>query len=232
MSAPRVGIPLCLDAEGRFRTGRRYHYIDEAYAVAVREAGAVPSYLPIHDDPEAALQGLDGLLLPGGDDFLPETPYPADVHFDAVSEEGWAFDRGLLQAAEARSLPILGICYGMQLIGLSRGARLHHHLPHDRPDAAEHRLGDGGGRHDVRIEPGSRLAEIGGPSLRVNSLHHQAIADAGASLRVTAVAQDGVIEAIECDKSRFLVGVQWHPEKLSTEERVPLFRAFVEACRK
>ena len=71
---PLIGISLCLDASGRFRRGRRYHYIDERYAEAVAEAGGVPAYLPIQQDREQIIDRIDGLLIPGGDDLLPEVP--------------------------------------------------------------------------------------------------------------------------------------------------------------
>jgi putative glutamine amidotransferase len=208
-----VGIAVSLDSEGRWRPGRACHYLDAAYAEAVSEAGGAPVYLPgaLGDTgpaarDAAALDGaardlvarVDALILPGGDDFLPEAPYPPGVRFAAVAPAQLAFDRALLAAALARRIPVLGICYGLQLLALHHGGRLVYDIPTDLPGAGEHRLADPAARHALRIEPGTRLAAIlEGTPPRVNSRHHQAVADPGRGLRVCARAEDGVVEAIE-----------------------------------
>jgi putative glutamine amidotransferase len=226
---PRIGIPLCLDARGRWKPGRDYHYIDAAYAHAIDRAGATPLYLPLQSDPGALISQIDGLLLPGGDDLLPPEPYPSDVDFDPVPEPQLHFDSALLRAAVERRTPVLGICYGMQLLAISAGGSLHYDIPTDLPDADVHQLPHPGERHRIRIEPNSRLASaLGASPIRVNSLHHQGVATPGAGMRVCARADDGLIEAIEGVGSQFCVGVQWHPEKLGGSEQ--LFRAFVAAC--
>jgi gamma-glutamyl-gamma-aminobutyrate hydrolase PuuD len=230
--APTIGIPLCLDDRERIRQGRRYFYLDEKYPRAVERAGGTPLLLPMQRDAEALVARIDALLLPGGDDFLPDTRYPDGVDFDPAATEQIAFDRCLLAAALERALPIFGICYGAQLISLHHAGRLHHHLPHDLPDSQPHRLAERDGRHRVTAESGTRLASLLGPGeFEVNSLHHQAIAEAGSGLRVCARAPDGVVEAIESlDDSAFLLGVQWHPERLDGPAGLDLIRAFVRAA--
>lgn len=228
---PLIGIPQCLDVRGRWRSGRAYDYLDCAYAHAVAEAGGAPVYLPIQHDVDSIAVRLSGLLLPGGDDFAPPEPYPAGVGFDPAPPERIAFDTRLLEVADRRGLPVLAICYGMQLLARHRGGSLHHDLASDVPAAGAHKLPEADGRHDLAVVPGTRLAAILGTAPEpVNSLHHQGVADPGAGLRVSARAADGVIEAIEGDPARFLVGVQWHPEKLSGPHRDRLFGAFVAAC--
>jgi len=227
---PLIGIPPCLDERGRWKPGRSYQYIDLAYARALEQAGAAPLYLPLQEDAESLVAPIAGLLLPGGDDLLPETPYPEDVRFDPVPAAQVAFDRRLLAAALARGLPVLAICYGMQLLALHHGGSLHYHIPTDVAEAGPHRLPGPDGRHRVRIAPGSRLAAaLGHTEDAVNSFHHQGVAEPGAGLCACAHSEDGLIEAIERAEPPFCVGVQWHPEKMQGPHREQLFGAFVAA---
>lgn len=227
---PLIGIPPCTDDRGRWRSGRTYHYIDTAYAQALERAGALAVYLAAPADPRALVERIDGLLLPGGDDFAPPAPYPAGVRFDLTPADQLAFDRALLAEARHRGLPVLGICYGAQLLVLSEGGALHYDIATDVPDAGTHELGLDG-RHGLAIEPGTRLADIlGGDPGPVNSLHHQGIADPGPRLRASAWAEDGTIEAVESLDASFCIGVQWHPEKLDGSHGDALYRALAEAA--
>ena len=244
-----IGIATSLDHRERWRRGREYLYLDRRYSEAVAEAGALPLLLPVGGDPLAVVEIIDALVLPGGDDFVPPNtsgpytsgpdasgpdaspPYPDDVVFDPIAPAQLAFDRALLQAARTRGLPILGICYGAQLMALESGGSLHHHLPLDLPEAGPHQLPEPGGRHRVRIESGTRLASLlGDGDIQVNSLHHQCVAQVGEGMRVSARAEDGVIEAIETNEDRFEVGVQWHPEKLEGPVGARLFEGLIAAC--
>jgi putative glutamine amidotransferase len=235
---PLIGIPPCLDERDRWRPGRAYHYIDRAYAAAIEAAGGVPVYLPAQADARHLVERIDGLLLPGGDDLAPEgtdpvpaPAYPSHVHFDLAPESQIAFDAELLERTLARELPVLAICYGMQLLVRRRGGALLYHIPSDAPQAGEHRLPEPDGRHGLRVEPGTRLAAaLGEEPGPVNSLHHQGVREPGEGLRVAARAEDGLIEAVEAEGDGFCVGVQWHPEKMRGPHRDRLFGAFVAAC--
>ena len=228
---PLIGIPPVHADRGRPSPGRALAVLDLRYARAVEAVGGTPVCLPLQQEVAELVDRLDGLLVPGGGDFLPERSYPPGVEFDATSPDQLEFDGHVLGHALERGIPVLGVCYGMQLLAVHHGGRLHYDIATDLPAAAAHRLPEPEGRHALRIEPGTRLAEIlAGDGVAVNSRHHQAVAEPGAGLRVSARARDGVIEAIEATAGPFCVGVQWHPERMEPAHLARLFGAFVRAC--
>lgn len=208
----------------------------QAYHRRVVEAGGEPVDLVPSDDSaiSGVLDSLNGLLLTGGSDVLPER-YGAAPHpeTDAGDGERDAMELTLLRGALARDLPVLAICRGQQLLNVGYGGALLQHIEGD----AHRALSDAERSsrwHDVIIEPKSRLAAIlGSGRIQTNSRHHQAVLpDAvGGGLLVSARADDGVIEALESAEQRWLVAVQWHPERDEVAERFqPLFRAFLAAA--
>jgi putative glutamine amidotransferase len=230
---PLIGVSMCLDDRGRYHARRETQHIDRAYARAIEESGGVPVLLPIQGAPASLLASIDGLVLPGGGDFVPQTPYPENVRFDPLPHALERFDRALLAGVRELEIPFLGICYGMQLLVLERGGRLHHDLATDVPEAGDHRLPEPEGRHPLSVLPGTRLSEVLAPTTQlVNSRHHQAVADPGPELRVCARAEDGVIEAVEDASAAFCLGVQWHPEGLDGPHRKALFGALVAAAER
>lgn len=204
------------------------------YADAVLKAGGIPLVLaPVGGpaDVRRVLERVDGLLLSGGDDFdtvrlgLGPT-HPAAKPVPTAKQD---FDVELARAALDAGLPILGICYGMQLLALVEGGALHQHLPEDRPGCAPH---SGGVVHTVELAGASRLRTLlECEALDVVSRHHQAVAAVGPRWSVAARDGEGLIEAIERGQHPFAFGVQWHPE-LSPEGGANdrLFRAFVFAA--
>jgi putative glutamine amidotransferase len=180
----------------------------------------------------ALLDRVDGVCLPGGPDLQPsiygEEPHPllgpTEPRVDAV-------EMALVRAADRRGLPMLGICRGMQVLNVARGGTLHQHLPDVVGDRYQHRQPEHGSvtTHRVDTAPQSRLrAILGGPSLEVNSFHHQAVRTLGDDLTTTAWAEDGTIEAIEDPGERLVLGVQWHAEGL--EAHAPLFDLLIAAA--
>jgi putative glutamine amidotransferase len=204
------------------------------YPEAIERAGGVPVIVPLLR-PEAIaalLDRVDGICLPGGPDLQPsaygEEPHPqlgpTEPRVDAV-------ELALVRAADRRNLPILGICRGMQLLNVARGGTLHQHLPDVVGEQLEHRQSEHGSviTHRVDTAPHSRLRSIlGGPSLQVNSFHHQAVRTLGDDLSATAWAEDGTIEAIEDPGERLVLGVQWHAEGLQAHD--PLFELLIAAA--
>jgi putative glutamine amidotransferase len=228
---PRIGITLTLDTQ--LRAGRRTLFADAAYEAAVEAAGGSALHLAAGEDTAGALAGLDALVIPGGDDFLPPMPYPPHVAFRAAAPTQIASDLALARAALALGLPVLGICYGMQLLALAGGGALLYDIPHDVPRAVPHRLA-ASERHALTLSPSSRLAAIfaGAASLEVNSRHHQGVATPGSALLASAHSADGVIEAIEsAPGSAFVLGVQWHPEDMDDAHRSRVYGALVAAAR-
>ena len=203
------------------------------YSDCVLRAGGVPVVLPPSGGPgdaARALEHLDGLLLPGGDDFATEPLGLGPTHSKAqpVPREQQDFDVELARLALHTGLPVLGVCYGMQLLALVSGGGLYQHLPDDRPGTRSH---SGGVRHAVRIQTGSKLAgALGVERLDVISRHHQAISSVGADWIISAMDEEDLIEAVEHRTHTFALGVQWHPELAgegSAHDR--LFRALVGA---
>src|SRR5207245_1266296 len=131
-----------------------------------------------------------------------------------VDSERDALELPLARDAIAAGLPVLGICRGMQLLNVAVGGSLIQHLDGHRAGA---NAGDPSALHPVRVAPSSRLREIlGADEVSVNSRHHQAVRDAdlAPSLEATAWSPDGVIEAVEMPGNGFVLGVQWHPERV------------------
>jgi putative glutamine amidotransferase len=204
------------------------------YPEAIERAGGVPVIVPLlrPDAIGALLDRVDAVCLPGGPDLQPsaygEEPHPelgpTEPRVDAV-------ELALIRAADRRGLPILAICRGMQVLNVARGGTLHQHLPDIVGDRLEHRQREHGSvpTHRIETAPRSRLrATLGGPSLDVNSFHHQAVRALGKDLVATAWAQDGTIEAIEDPGDRLVLGVQWHAEGLLAH--APLFELLVAAA--
>ncbi|MGC8875347.1 MAG: gamma-glutamyl-gamma-aminobutyrate hydrolase family protein, partial [Chloroflexia bacterium] len=173
-----------------------------------------------------------GVLLTGGYDLPPEW-YGQELHprtklADPQRLEG---SRRLAEQAVNRGLPVLGICMGCQLLNVILGGDLIQDIPDLVGTAVPH--SPFGTFHRVRLDPGSRLFGIlEAEDLEVNSSHHQAVGRPGSGLRPVAWAPDGVIEALESEDERFLLAVQWHPERmLDRPEQRALFQAFVDAAR-
>lgn len=207
----------------------------EAYVLAVRQAGGIPVILPDTNDDPAAIAGylerLDGLLMPGGAD-IPPSVYGEEPHstVEVLDRKRFNFEKSLGMAwIERTDKPLLGICLGSQWINVFHGGSLIQDIPSEL--GGNHR----GIPHPVVLESGSRLHRIFGETeFEVNSWHHQAVDRLGRNLRVAARGKDGVIEATETtDPKRFLIGVQWHPEKMMPGDarQVRLLAAFVEAAK-
>lgn len=217
-SLPRIGITadLARDVEGRPR-----HQVRATYVDAVLRAGGTPLLLPAEATARrAALDALDGVLIIGGDD-IDTRPMGIPLHpkAEVMDPARQAAEFELLRALDRMpSMPVLGICLGMQLMGVHRGAALIQHLGEVIPDADRHRNDR---THRVDTELGSGT---------VASWHHQALADVG-TLALAGRSDDGVIEAVRDPARPFYVGVQWHPERTQDPSMGDgIIRLLVSAC--
>lgn len=234
MHKPLIGI----GSDVFQRNGERDRaFVYTTYIESLKRAGAVPVIVPPQPENVAdVLDGLDGILLAGGDDCDPaeygEEKHPSCEPMDPRRQQN---DVRLAKMARERGIPTLGICLGVQVMNVAAGGTLiqdigsavgtdidHASEPSDRH------------RHDVHIESATKLGRIlGARELNVNSSHHQAVGRVASGLNVSAQAPDGVVEALEDPAHPFYVGVQWHPEDMPDEpSATAIFGAFVEAARK
>ncbi|MGZ9586726.1 gamma-glutamyl-gamma-aminobutyrate hydrolase family protein [Paenibacillus marinisediminis] len=236
---PLIGIAANCSA----RPDSLIQELDDDYVKAIEQAGGTPVMLPVTERPEylyPLIERLDGLLLTGGSDVDPsyygEQPSDKLGAVNAVRDaHEFAVVKKVLQDTD---MPILAICRGCQLLNVAGGGKLYQDLPSERPDSDRHGYAHASPKHvavhTVFLLQGSRLMDIyGEDAIPVNSFHHQAVKETGPDFSVSAVAQDGIIEGIERNGDRFVVGVQWHPEMMHRHDdrSAGLFRAFVDECR-
>ncbi len=248
---PRIAVSACLmheDPQRRVFKGKALQYTEQKMAHAVWRAGGLPiPLLDLRDRAalEAVLADCAGLLLQGGADVAPPTygeqPLRPEWSGDAIRDR---FELDAIAVALELGKPVLGICRGHQVLNVALGGSLYQdiatqvdasllHREWERYEALE---------HEVRLAPDSWVAQVfsGASSVLTNTVHHQAIKQLAPSLRATAWASDGIVEAVEqIDGERWAAGVQWHPEWLDgsaeggphRSEGGPIFTSFVGVCR-
>jgi len=232
--------------------GKTLQYLEQSMAHSVMRLGAVAVMIPTVEHSSDIsrwevstadyVSVLDGLILQGGADIDPEVygETRTDVlgPIDAVRDQ---FELELLRAFAAADKPVLGVCRGMQLINVAYGGDLYQDLQAAGVSTRQHRMLDlyDEYAHEVDIVPGSWLQSIygGARQARVTSIHHQGVRRLGEDLVVEANSPDGVIECIRHRSSRFMLGVQWHPEFHDSRfptllPAEPMIQAFLEAAAK
>lgn len=232
---PRVGITMRLEQEtDRFYLGRHY-------SEAIEAAGGVPVHLgliPHAGYISAAMDELDGFLLPGSDSDVDPLRYGVEPHPKLGTVQPIKDETDLLVLAEIekRRLPLFAICFGMQVLNVSRGGTLIQDIGSQVSNAIKHEQGAPRDRpsHGIKLTKSSFLASLAGDEKTlVNSHHHQAIETVGRELVAVAVASDGLIEAVEDTRAdHFILGVQWHPEMGWKEDKFSqaLFNSFISAA--
>ncbi|HLZ11094.1 MAG TPA: gamma-glutamyl-gamma-aminobutyrate hydrolase family protein [Candidatus Acidoferrum sp.] len=240
---PRVGIPWRTSEEERNGVREKL----ENYFAAVRRAGAEPTEISLNLPAEALrekIRRLDGFVLPGSPADVEPGRYGAARHektknLDPARDET---DSAILDHAMAERKPVLAICYGCQILNVHQGGTLVQDIPSDRPGNEVHGNTDlaagvkqGDAAHDATLAAGSRLAKLaGGERVHINSSHHQSIDRPGEGLRVTARSAEGIVEGVELEDERnWVVGVQWHPERMVDDAFAQkIFGDFVAAAER
>lgn len=225
---PRIGILTSLDRveeQGRF-------CLNTNYLEAIVEAGGLPFLIPAVSRPEVYLSQVDGILLPGGADLDPVLyGQEPDRKLGRIEPALDLAEQALLKVALSQKLPLLGICRGMQALVVAQGGTLYQDLSLQGTTLSHRQIVPGNHPwHSINIEEGSILAEFLGEKARVNSFHHQG-AQKLVGLRPIAKSPDGVIEAVAGEG--FVLGVQWHPERMYREEpgQLAIFKGLVEAAK-
>jgi gamma-glutamyl-gamma-aminobutyrate hydrolase PuuD len=205
-------------------------YVESLHRAGAQEAILAPRHIE-QDQAPALLERFDGLMLMGGGDIDPrhygQVPHPESY---GINPQADLFEMALLREAMRREMPVLAICRGIQVLNVMLGGTLDQHITgreglvgHGRPGVAPE-------MHQVRLEAGTWTAKaMGVESAEVSSSHHQALDRLAEGLVVTGRSPDGIVEAVEHPGSRWVVGVQWHPERTPDDPaHHGLFDALVE----
>jgi putative glutamine amidotransferase len=233
---PRIGITMRIELEtNRF-------YLARYYSEAVEAAGGLPVLIPLIPRPDfikGVVSDLDGVLLPGSDSDVDPQRYGREPHpqLGHVYPDKDETDLLTLAEIETRATPLFAICFGVQVLNVSRGGTLIQDIVSQHDNAIKHEQGAPRDRHShrVRLLEDSIVGQLAGSeTVPVNSHHHQAIETLGRELVATAWAPDGIVEAVEDPRGdRFAIGVQWHPE-LGWEQdelSMALFNRFIAEAR-
>ena len=227
-----LGCPklICAQAVGRLvvgiieTCGEKTSGAPRTYIRALLEGGNIPLIVPCTPDTtviDEVLQKTDVLMLIGGEDVSPSYYHtPPSPHLGEVNDIRDSFEWLVLTRARLKNIPLIGTCRGLQVINVFYGGTLYQDLPTEKPSSVVHSHEDMSDRptHFINIEPGSRLHEaLHTERIGVNSTHHQAVKDLALGFNITAIADDGVVEAIESNDFP-VMAVQFHPERLVSKD--------------
>lgn len=209
---PVIGIVICGLDSGR-------QFVTDSYIRAVEKAGSVPVLIPCTEDTSQFSRYYtlcDGFLFCGGGDISPRL-----FGEDLMTGRGQTdmktdlFHLGFMKYVLSTSLPLLAICRGMQVLNIALGGSIYQDISLKEGDALNHmQISENRGDvcHRISCQAGSELQRMCGNFIETNSFHHQCVKTVGKGLKITAVAADGIIEALEDPSRPFCIGVQWHPE--------------------
>ena len=225
---PVIGVTMCLD-DNLVQAGVEYSFIRRQYGQALRRAGAQPIFLDPSIDPAVAAKLCDGLVISGGQDIHPSL-YGQELRSDGQLEPrtriDWEYE--LIAEFEKLDQPILGVCYGNQLLNVYHGGTLYQDIQTEIGGDIAHGSSLEQATHEVTFEA-DMLGFSSGDKKAVAARHHQAVRDLGEGFKAAARSEDGVIEATVCqDRRQF--GVQWHSE--SDDSAGVIYSEFVALCQR
>ena len=225
---PLIGLTSSFNWENNQYT------LPESYVKAVENNGGTEIILPqtMDIDTKQLLELVDGIILTGGVDIDPylygEPPIPQQGRIDPVRDH---FEIKITKAAIEADKPVLAICRGCQVLNVAAGGTLYQDINSQIKGSLKHsgQAPTYYASHPVKLAEKSKLAEIfNSTSTRVNSFHHQGVKNIGIDLEATAWADDGTIEGIEHKTKKYIIGVQWHPERMLESEQNKIFKKFIE----
>lgn len=238
MKKPIIGITLDLasDSKKYSYAPKSWYALRRCYSQMVEKAGGVPVMLSYDGQISEYLDLIDGLVIPGGDEDVNPKFYGQKIISDKVkiNDERASFELDLAREAMKRDMPIFGICNGMQVINVVCGGTLIQHIPDHHKSSINHEQPKPKDvpTHDITIKENTLVASLSASlDERVNSTHHQALDELGDGLIVSARAPDGIIEAIESTKHKFVVAVQWHAEYHNIDLDLKLFERLIEESK-
>jgi putative glutamine amidotransferase len=238
---PSIGISgnILVDQAGPF-PGYPRAYVNQDYIEAVTLAGGIPFIMPVIEGKERIkqqIEQIDGLVLSGGQDVDPllygEEPSPL---LGDIFPKRDIYEKYLIQYAMEKEKPILAICRGMQILNVACGGTLYQDISLLAGASIKHNQYTNPSlpTHSVILQEGTRLFQLYGERTVTNSFHHQAIQQIAPGFQIAAFAKDGVIEAIEKEGDRFVVGIQWHAEMMAKEDghMLDLFKLLIKETQK
>jgi len=239
---PLIAISSSYDpthSQHGYETMGPHFYIYADYVRPIVELGGAPVIIPVLRDTDYyrdSMLNASGLLLIGGIDVNPFLfGHKVEKGCGKVDPDKDFGEIEMFKIALEMDIPILAICRGIQLMNLAKGGTLHQDIADDIPEAFKHNPGFPPGTfcHHVNVETDSLLYSIVKTKrFAVDSSHHQAVDKIGDGCAISARSDDGVIEALEIQSKRWVIGVQWHPERVWRYgiEHKMLFESFVKAC--
>lgn len=235
MPKPIIALSLAY-YDVKSKDKNKYH-VNENYIEAIKKAGGIPLLLPILDGPELKqlLSHVSGILLTGGGGLLPHVDKEQLPSLYEQNPRRHVFEKKLVDYARQRTLPLMGICRGMQVINEVFGGSLYHQLLLITKENHYQSLPRSKPSHSVKLIKDSRLYKVfENETIEVNSFHNQAINTLGKGLKAVAFSEDGVLEAYENDENeaQFISGFQFHPEALLATNKsfLKIFTQFIEVA--
>lgn len=219
-------ITMCYDTSGTITPGAEYNFIRREYGESIQRAGGQPIFIDPSIDPETVARLVEGVIISGGNDIDPALygqKNTACQKLEPRARSDW--ERRLIDACDIEGVPILGICYGNQLLNVHYGGTLYQDIAAEHGSTLDHGTSQQAALHGVTFSA-DILGYKKGQSIASTARHHQSVRDLAPGFVAAGRADDGIIEAI-CGNGHF--GIQWHPE--SDESRDVIYANFIEHCR-